>query len=403
MKNNICDIISQGTKNAVNTGVYLDYQASCPLDARVLAKMLPYMTEEYGNPHSSEHFMGWHANEAIETAKEQVSQYIDALPDEIVFTSGATESNNLAIIGTGLAALEHQSSRKTILVSAIEHKCVLGSARALERFGFTVKKIPVLHTGIVDLNALKDLLNDDVLLVSVMATNNEIGVDQPLDKIGELVKSCGAIFHVDAAQTGYRKISVVDIPYIDLLSLSEHKIYGPKGIGGLFISSNSVLKPAPILYGGGQQDGFRSGTLPTFLVVGFGAAADIMAKERDEEIVRVKMLRNKLLEGLKEICPDIIINGTMECRHAGNINVTIPRVNAKQLIYSIQPNVAFSTGSACTSGVIEPSHVLKAIGLSNEDAECSFRMSVGRFSDENDIQKTLEIIKDIVCRQTHIA
>ena len=230
-----------------------------------------------------------------------------------------------------------------------------------------------------------------------------IGVDQPLDKIGELVKSCGAIFHVDAAQTGYRKISVVDIPYIDLLSLSAHKIYGPKGIGGLFISSNSVLKPAPILYGGGQQDGFRSGTLPTFLVVGFGAAADIMAKERDEEIVRVKMLRNKLLEGLKEICPDIIINGTMECRHAGNINVTIPRVNAKQLIYSIQPNIAFSTGSACTSGVIEPSHVLKAIGLSNEDAECSFRMSVGRFSDENDIQKTLEIIKDIVCRQTHIA
>lgn len=389
MKNNLSNLL-KNSENTGNTGIYLDYQASTPLDARVLDKMLPFMTTEFGNPHSSEHFFGWKSNDAIESAKGMVADYINALEDEIVFTSGATESNNLAIIGMGYTALD-KSKRRTILVSAIEHKCVLGASRFLERFGFTIKKIPVKHDGIIDFEALNELLTDDVLLVSTMATNNEIGVNQPLEKIGIMCKEKGAIFHVDAAQGAYANIDVVE-NHVDMLSLSGHKIYGPKGIGALYINQASELKPTPIIRGGGQQSGYRSGTMPTFLVVGMGEAFNLMKDLKETEAQYISDLRAKLLEGLKAKFPDIKINGTMESRHPGNLNVMLSNRDARDMILSLQPKIAFSTGSACTSGIQEPSHVLKAIGLTTEEAEHSFRITVGRFSNMDDINTAIELI-----------
>lgn len=389
---NYSSLCTKMVENSITTNVYLDYQASTPLDKRVLEAMLPYMTTEFGNPHSSEHSFGWKANGAVEKAKETISSYIDALSDEIIFTSGATESNNLAIIGTGYAALE-KSNRRTIIVSSIEHKCVLGAARFLERFGFNIKKAPVLSDGKIDLSTFKELLNEDVLLVSVMATNNEIGVNQNLSTIGDLCKKNGSIFHVDAAQGGYTNINVID-NNIDLMSLSAHKIYGPKGIGVLYINQMLKTKPLPIIYGGGQQDGYRSGTLPVYLVVGIAKAIDIMSEIKEKEKESIGSLRNKLLEGLKNIVPELRINGSMDNRHPGNINILIPNKDARQLILSLQPNIAFSTGSACTSGIQEPSHVLKAIGLSTNEAEQSFRMTVGRFTTEEEINITLSLLKE---------
>ena len=389
MKNNLSNFISLA-KNNDNTRIYLDYQASTPLDARVLDKMLPFMTTEFGNPHSSEHSYGWNANNAIENAKAMVAEYINALEDEIIFTSGATEANNLAIIGTGYTAIE-KSKRKTILVSAIEHKCVLGAARFLERFGFSIEKIPVKKDGIIDLDAFNKLLTDDVLLVSTMATNNEIGVNQPLQDIGILCKEKGAIFHVDAAQGAYANIDVVE-NNIDMMSLSGHKVYGPKGIGALYINQNSTLKPTPLIRGGGQQNGYRSGTMPTFLVIGMGEAFNLMKDLKKVEAQYIIDLRAKLLNGLKANLPNIKINGTMDNRHPGNLNIMLAECDARNIILSLQPKIAFSTGSACTSGIQEPSHVLKAIGLSTNDAEHSFRITVGRFTDDDDILHAIELI-----------
>jgi cysteine desulfurase len=375
----------------LNNPVYLDYQASTPLDARVLESMMPYMTEKYGNPHSSEHSMGWIANEAVENAKSQVASYINALDDEIIFTSGSTESNNLAIVGIGYIALE-KSSRRRILVSSIEHKCVLGASRFLTRFGFIVEKIPVEQDGLIDLTKFKSLLSDDVLLVSVMSTNNEIGVNEPIQKIGQICKEHGILFHIDASQGAYTNLDVLE-NNADLMSISAHKIYGPKGTGALFISQSATLKPFPLMNGGGQQNGYRSGTLPTFLVVGFGEACSIMQEVKENEAENLKVLRTKLYEGMKLLFPSIRLNGNLSERHPGNLNFTISGIDSKQFIFSLQPHIAFSTGSACTSGIIEPSHVLKAIGLSTEEADNSFRMSVGRFTSAVDIDKTISIIK----------
>lgn len=383
------NIVEKSIKST-GLGIYMDYQSTTPLDPVVLKTMLPYMTNEFGNPHSSEHAFGWQANKAVEQAKARVASYIGALENEIVFTSGATEANNLAIIGTGYAALD-KSNRRTILVSAIEHKCVLGSARFLERFGFTVKKIPVQKDGHVDLEQFRRMLSEDVLLVSVMATNNEIGVNQPIKEIGTLCHDKGGIFHVDAAQGSYSNLDVLE-NNVDLLSLSGHKVYGPKGIGALFISQDNPCKPTPIILGGGQQDGFRSGTIATPLVVGMGVAFDLMASVKKEEIAKLSKLRDMLLNGLKQNISTLQINGDLVDRHPGNLNLTIPHVRAQQLILSLQPKLCFSTGSACTSGIPEPSHVLKALGLSTEAAESSFRITVGRFTEEDDIQKAIDLI-----------
>lgn len=374
--------------------IYLDYQATTPLDSRVLEVMLPYMTDIYGNPHSSEHAFGWEANEVIEKAKTQIASFINALDDEIIFTSGATESNNLAIIGTAYAALQ-SSKKRTILVSSIEHKCVLGAARFTEKLGFNVKKIPVQRDGQINLDVLSQMLDDDTLLVSVMATNNEIGVNEPLTVIGDMCKNNNTIFHVDAAQGAFANLDVIDTQ-VDLMSLSGHKVYGPKGIGALYISQQSHIKPQPIIFGGGQQDGFRSGTLCPFLVAGIGSAFEIMQKEKDEEAIHDRKLRTILLNGLKDIFPSLVLNGSLENRHPGNLNITLPNVDARQFIFNLQPAIAFSTGSACTSGITEPSHVLRAIGLSTAEADASFRMTVGRYTTEDDVSFVLSHIKRYV-------
>lgn len=371
--------------------IYMDYQSTTPLDARVLDAMMPFLTYEFGNPHSTEHAYGWRANDAIEHSKEIISEYVNALSNELIFTSGATESNNLAIIGMGYAALE-KSKKRTILVSAIEHKCVLGAARFLERFGFKIKKIPVLSNGKLDLDAFESLINDDVLLASVMATNNEIGVNQNLSDIGYICKCNDICFHVDAAQGGYSNLDVID-NNIDMMSMSAHKIYGPKGIGALYISQDMRIKPLPIIQGGGQQDGYRSGTLPVYLAVGMAKAVEILKELKTNEIEQIKSLRDKLLTGLTQIEPNLKINGDMEDRHPGNLNITLPNKDSRGLILSLQPHVAFSTGSACTSGIQEPSHVLKAIGLSTTEAERSFRITVGRFTTENDIEHIIKYLQ----------
>lgn len=393
MKTNRLDVLENLRNNQGVRSIYLDYQASTPLDHRVLSAMLPFMTSEFGNPHSSEHSIGWAANAAVEKAQAQIADYIGSLPEEIILTSGATESNNLAIIGLGYAAMSKNISRRTILVSSIEHKCVLGAARFLTRFGFVVKHIPVTQDGIIDMQQFREMLGNDVLLVSVMTTNNEVGTVQPISEIGALCSECGALFHTDAAQACYENLDVID-NNIDFMSLSAHKIYGPKGIGALFVSNTAKLKPEPLLYGGGQQFGFRSGTIPTFLAAGFGEAAEIMTQCKQDERTELERLRNHLLNEIKAKIPGIRVNGSMSHRHPGNLNLLMPSIESKQLIYSIQPKVAFSTGSACTSGVIEPSHVLKAMGLSTSDAEHSFRITVGRFTDEDDIRAAVNLISD---------
>lgn len=372
--------------------VYLDYQATTPIDSRVIKTMFPYMTEKFGNPHSSEHSMGWEANEAVEKAKIQVAAYISALEDEIIFTSGSSESNNLAIIGLGFAALE-KSKRRRILVSAIEHKCVLGASRFLSKFGFIVEKIPVGIDGLIDLDQFVSCISSDVLLVSLMSTNNEIGVNEPISAVGAICKENGILFHVDASQGGYLNLDVLE-NHADFMSISAHKIYGPKGIGALFISQIASLKPMPIIFGGGQQNGYRSGTLPSFLAIGMGEACSIMQATKEKEAEKLRALRHKLHKGISLRFPEIRLNGHAQKRHPANLNYTIPGIDAKQFILSLQPHVAFSTGSACTSGNIEPSHVLRAIGLSTEEADSSFRMSVGRFTTEDEISRVISILDE---------
>jgi cysteine desulfurase len=372
--------------------IYLDYQATTPLDKRVLRVMFPYMTEKYGNPHSSEHSVGWMAEKAVEQAKSQIASYINSLEDEIILTSGATESNNLAIIGLGYAALE-KSNRRTILVSAIEHKCVLGASRFLERFGFKIEKIPVENDGLVNIARFKSVLSNDTLLVSIMATNNEIGVNEPISKIGEICRANGSFFHVDASQGAYTNIDVIE-NNIDLMSISAHKIYGPKGIGGLFINQYSKIKPVPIIYGGGQQNGYRSGTISSFLALGFGEACSIIRNEKEIETEKLFNLSDRLYMGLKNNYPSLQLNGDKKNRHPGNLNITLPGIDSKQLITSLQPKLAFSTGAACTSSNIEPSHVLRAIGLSSEEADSSFRLSVGRFTTADEIDIAIALIKE---------
>lgn len=380
--------------NNSKSGIYLDYQATTPLDLRVFEAMKPYMLEEFGNPHSSDHSYGWNAAKAVDDSREAITSFINALENEIIFTSGATESNNQAIVGTGYAALE-KSKKRTILISSIEHKCVIGAARFLEKFGFNIVKIPVLKNGIINIAQLLMLINKDVLLISVMFTNNEIGVNQPIKEIGKICRDNNIIFHVDAAQGLYENLNVVD-NCIDLMSLSAHKAYGPKGIGALFINQDLKIKPLPIIYGGGQQEGYRSGTLPTHLIAGFAEAIRIMEREKEDEKVRLISLRNKLLSGLKKQIPEIVVNGSIKKRHPGNINIHIPNIDARQLIMSLQPHLAFSTGSACTSGITEPSHVLKALGLSTQQAEESFRITVGRYTSEKDIDLAINLISTTV-------
>lgn len=367
--------------------VYLDYQASTPVDPLVMKEMLPYFDESFGNPHASEHSFGWEAMKAVEQARQSVAKAINADSEEIVFTSGATESNNLALLGVAKA---NKTNRRKILVSAIEHKCVLQSAKSLEDQGYQVILLPVDKEGIVHPEILREHLDEDVLIVSIMAVNNEIGTIEPITTLAELTHEVGALFHTDAAQALAAIVIDVNTNPIDLLSLSGHKIYGPKGIGALYINRLIKGRIQPILYGGGQEDGYRSGTLPTPLCVGFGKAAELMKEKYNEDFLRLQSLRNSLLKGIQGVFPNMQINGpSFEKRHPGNLNVHFPGMDAKSLIQMLQPSISVSTGSACTSGIEEPSYVLREIGLSYKAAQSSMRFSVGRFTNEEEIEQVI--------------
>jgi cysteine desulfurase len=369
----------------------MDYQATAPVDPRVVAAMHPYWSEIYGNPHSSDHVFGWQADAAVEKARGQVAGLIQSDPDEIVFTSGATESNNLAVLGIARASAP---TRKRILVSAIEHKCVLAAARAATDEGFGVTILPVSAEGLVDPLTVANSIDDRVALVSIMAVNNEIGTVQPLTDIAALCVAAGAVFHSDAAQAA--SILSLDVATlgVDLMSLSAHKIYGPKGIGALYVRRNLPVRPRPIIHGGGQEAGLRSGTLPTPLCVGFGEACRILTDERDGDVERIRSLRDKFLCELQKRAPAVRVNGDQQARHPGNVNVLFPSVDASVLLQRLHPNVSASAGSACTSGQLEPSHVLRAIGLSTEDANASIRFSIGRFTTDRDVEQACQFIGD---------
>jgi cysteine desulfurase len=373
--------------------VYLDYQATTPADPRVVKAMQPYWGGVYGNPHSAAHAFGWQADAAVETARAEIARLIGADPDEVIFTSGATEANNLAILGIARAA---PARRRRIIVSAVEHKCVLAAARAAAEEGFEVTTVPVGPDGIADLDALTATLDDRVALVSVMTVNNEIGTIQPIERIGELCRSHGIVFHTDAAQALSFLELDVDRFNVDLMSLSAHKVYGPKGIGALYVRRDSRIRPKPIIHGGGQEFGLRSGTLPTPLCVGFGEGCRIINVENDAMNASLTGMRDYFLQRLLEAVPSIKVNGSMGSRHPGNLNVQFPGLEAETILNGLQPHVAASTGSACTSGQPESSHVLSAIGLSQKEAQSSIRFCIGRYTTINEVDWAIARIRSTV-------
>lgn len=372
--------------------IYLDYQATTPVDPRVLQAMLPYFTEKFGNPGSVTHSFGREVALALENAREQVAALIGADPREIVFTSGATESNNLAIKGT--AHFEGET-RRHIVTAVTEHKCVLESGKALEAEGFRVTYLPVGRDGLVRLDQLAETITEDTFLVSIMAANNEIGAIQPLAEIGALCRDRGVYFHTDAAQAVGKIPLDVEALAIDLMSISGHKIYGPKGIGALYVRRRPRVRLAPLISGGGQERGFRSGTLPAALCIGFGEACALSGAEMAEEAGRLKTLRARLYEGLKTRLPDIQVNGDLHRRIPGNLNLSFPGIDAEALMASL-PELALSSGSACTSMSVEPSYVLRALGLDEALARASLRIGLGRFTEAAEIDYAVQGIADVV-------
>jgi cysteine desulfurase len=374
--------------------IYLDNQSSTPLDPRVLEAMLPYFTEQFGNPHSESHVYGHNAMAAIERARGEVARLIGADPREIVFTSGATKSNNLALKGAAHFARAHPIAgrvRDHLITLTTEHKCVLESAAALEREGFAVTYLAVKPNGRISLDRLAAALNDRTLLVSAMAAHNEIGIIQPLAEIGALCRSRGILFHTDAAQAAGKIPLDVETTRIDLMSISGHKLYGPKGIGALYIRRRPRVRLLPLIDGGAQERGLRSGTLPTPLCVGLGRAAELARTEMTEEAERVGKLRDRLYANLRRRIPDLQVNGDFEHRLPGNLNFSVPGITAAALIEAC-PGVAMSTGSACTSASVEPSYVLRALGLSDDRANASIRLGLGRFTTAAEVDFAAEAI-----------
>ena len=369
--------------------IYLDYQATTPVDRRVLEEMLPWFTEKFGNPHSATHAYGREAAEAVEKARGEVAALIGAEPREIVFTSGATEANNLAI--KGAARFHRALGRDHIVTVATEHKCVLESVQAMAREGCRVSVLPVDAKGIVDLGALAAAIDERTAIVSVMAANNEIGVLQPLQEIGALCRARGALFHSDAAQAAGKVPLDLDAMAIDLLSLSAHKIYGPKGIGALYVRRRPRARLVPLLDGGGQERTLRSGTLPTPLCVGFGAAVRIARAEQAEEAARLLGLRRRFLHGVRARLPDVVLNGDGERRLPGNLNLSFPGAPALALMAAC-PGLALSTGSACTAAEVEPSYVLRALGLPEALAGASLRIGVGRYTTDAEVDFAVDML-----------
>ncbi|RMF11101.1 MAG: aminotransferase class V-fold PLP-dependent enzyme [Alphaproteobacteria bacterium] len=383
---------SKNAETRVNTPVYLDYQATTPLDSRVLDAMMPYLTTRFGNPHSESHRFGWEAHAGVDVAREQVAALIGATPEEIIFTSGATESNNTAIKGVARAL---RSKRRHLVTVVTEHKCVLESFRAMEREGAEVTYLPVGADGLVDLERLAAAVRDDTALVSVMLVNNEIGVIQPVAKIAAIAHAKGAKVHTDAAQA-VGKIPVdVGALDVDLMSLSGHKIYGPKGVGALYVRRRPRVPLVPLMDGGGQERGLRSGTLAPALCAGMGKACAVAGAVLAEERSRIEGLSRAFLTTLRRNLNGVILNGSDEARYWGNLNLSFEGVDGDRLIASLRA-LAVSSGAACASGSGEPSYVLRAIGVDDRLAKASIRIGFGRTTTAEEAEFAANAITDAV-------
>ncbi|XP_065849776.1 cysteine desulfurase, mitochondrial [Euphorbia lathyris] len=367
--------------------LYLDMQATSPVDPRVLDAMLPYYLAQFGNPHSRTHLYGWESDTAVEDARAQVADLICASPKEIVFTSGATESNNISIKGV---MKFYKEKKRHVITTQTEHKCVLDSCRHLQQEGFEITYLPVGKDGIVDLEKLRSAMRPDTGLVSVMAVNNEIGVIQPMEEIGQICKEFKVPFHTDAAQA-LGKIPIdVDKWNVSLMSLSGHKIYGPKGVGALYMRRRPRIRVEPQMNGGGQERGIRSGTVPTPLVVGMGAACELAKKEMEYDDKRITGLQERLLNGINAKLDRVVVNGSTERRYTGNLNLSFAYVEGESLLMGLK-DVAVSSGSACTSASLEPSYVLRALGVEEDMAHTSIRFGIGRFTTEAEIDRAVEL------------
>lgn len=366
--------------------LYMDFQATTPMDPRVLDAMLPFQVNFYGNPHSRTHAYGWESESAMERARKQVADVIGADSREIIFTSGATESNNMAIKGV---ARFYRQKKRHVITTQTEHKCVLDSCRVLESEGFSVTYLPVQTNGLIDLELLEKSICPDTSLVSVMTINNEIGVKQPIGDIGRLCRSRGVFFHTDGAQAvGKIPLNVTELN-IDLMSISAHKIYGPKGVGALFVRRRPRVRLEPLQSGGGQERGLRSGTVPTPLAVGLGAACSVAQNEMEYDHRRISALAQRLVLKITSEIPDVVLNGDPVHRYPGCINLSFAYVEGESLLMALK-DVALSSGSACTSASLEPSYVLRAIGADEDLAHSSIRFGIGRFTSEEEVDYTAQ-------------
>ena len=373
--------------------IYLDYSATTPVDPRVAEKMIPYLVEKFGNPASRSHAFGWEAEAAVEEARAEVARLVNADSKEIVWTSGATESNNLAIKG---AAHFYSGKGKHLITVKTEHKAVLDTCRELERQGFEVTYLDVKENGLLDLDAFKGALRPDTILVSVMLVNNEIGVIQPIADIGEICRERGIIFHVDAAQATGKVVIDLQQLKVDLMSFSAHKSCGPKGIGALYVRRKPRVRLEAQIHGGGHERGFRSGTLATHQIVGMGEAYRIAREEMSVENERIRMLRDRLLKGLSDI-DQVFINGDLEHRVPHNLNISFAYIEGESMLMAIK-DLAVSSGSACTSASLEPSYVLRALGREDELAHSSIRFTLGRFTTEEEIEYAIKLLHEKIGR-----
>ena len=370
-----------------------DHQASTPVDGRVLGKMLPHFTKKAGNPHSGDHIIGWQSARNVSESAQTIAGALGADEDEIIFTSGASEANTLALLG--LAKGTTGEKRKRILISAIEHKCVLEVGRVLQdQLGYRVEKIPVEIDGRVSASMLSDMLDDDVMAVSIMLVNNEIGTIQDVKSLSKAIHGAGALFHSDSAQAPVAMDMSSITEHVDLLSLSAHKMYGPQGIGALYIRRDLQDKIEPLIYGGGQQNGLRSGTVPTPLCVGMAAASQLMVSQEGQDLrLRLRESRDHFVQALQKLPWEVSVNGPeADGRHPGNANICFHGFSASEILNAFQPMLAASAGSACTTGIPEPSHVLKAIGLSSDEADSSIRFSLGLGVSDAEVTRATEIV-----------
>ena len=380
------------TAKTLKLPVYLDNQATTPVDPRVLDVMMPYFSEKFGNPHSRSHAFGWEAEAAVELAREQIASLIGADSKEIIFTSGATESNNLAIKGV---ARFYKAKKNHIISCVTEHKCVLESCYRMEREGIDITWLKVRPDGLIDLDELAQAFNERTVLVTIMAVNNEIGTVQPMAEIGALCRDHGAFFHSDAAQAVGKIPIDVEAMNLDLMSITAHKLYGPMGIGVLYVRRRPRVRLEPSFDGGGQERGLRSGTLPAPLCIGMGATCAIAEADMAEEHDRLLKLRQRLHDGITGNLDDILVNGTLDQRVAGNLNLSFLGVDSESLMSALR-NLAVSSGSACTSASIEPSYVLRAIGLDDATAHASLRFGLGRFTTAEEVDFAIdEVVREV--------